>query len=42
MFYNYFFTYGHKFILQAIAIELRSESKWKQLGELALSIGKVY
>ncbi|OAY82999.1 Coatomer subunit beta'-1 [Ananas comosus] len=26
---------------KAIAIELQSESKWKQLGELALSIGKL-
>jgi coatomer subunit beta' len=27
--------------LQAIAIEVQSESKWKQLGELAMSSGKV-
>jgi hypothetical protein len=27
--------------LQAIATEVQSESKWKQLGELAMSNGKV-
>ena len=27
--------------LQAIATEVQSESKWKQLGELAMSTGKV-
>ncbi|RWW25193.1 hypothetical protein GW17_00010483 [Ensete ventricosum] len=30
-----------KFVLQAIAMEVQSESKWKQLGELAMSTGKV-
>lgn len=29
------------FIMQAIAEESHSESKWKQLGELAMSAGKV-
>ena len=28
--------------LQSIAIEVQSESKWKQLGELAMSTGKVF
>ncbi len=27
--------------MQAIAMEAQSESKWKQLGELAMSTGKV-
>ena len=29
------------FLLQEIASEVQSESKWKQLGELAMSSGKV-
>lgn len=29
------------FVLQAIAVEVKSESKWKQLGELAMPSGKV-
>lgn len=28
-------------LLQSIASEVQSESKWKQLGELAMSTGKV-
>jgi coatomer subunit beta' len=28
--------------LQEIAVEARSESKWKQLGELAMATGRVY
>ena len=29
-------------LLQGIATEVQSESKWKQLGELAMSTGKVF
>jgi coatomer subunit beta' len=29
------------FFVQDIAVEAQSESKWKQLGELAMSTGKV-
>jgi len=38
------FMLGVMFILflQAIAIEVKSESKWKQLGELAMSTGNVF
>jgi hypothetical protein len=32
----------HPLFFQAIAIEVKSESKWKQLGELAMSTGKVF
>ena len=31
----------HHSFLQSIATEAHSESKWKQLGELAMSTGKV-
>lgn len=36
--------WGYIFIilLQGIATEVQSESKWKQLGELAMSTGKVF
>lgn len=32
----------HSLFLQGIATEVQSESKWKQLGELAMSTGKVF
>lgn len=36
------FTSGYKFSMQEIATVAQSESKWKQLGELAMSTGMVY
>jgi coatomer subunit beta' len=46
IFYDVLFVYILNLIaiycnVQAIAIEAQSESKWKQLGELAMSTGKV-